>query len=162
MENEQPAAPVTTEKKSVALSAFTKLVRASTSVEACVSEKAPLPGGLNTTQFGILEALWHLGPLAQCQLLNKVLRTKGSVSVLAEDLRRQGLIQRRRCSEDRRLVYLEITEKGRELMTALFPKVQQTIETAMSALNESEQAQLGELCKKLGKSLEIRARQEDV
>ena len=55
-----------------ALDAYIKLVRAAESVTAALQ-----PGlaawGLTTSQFGALEALWHLGPMCQRELGEKLL-----------------------------------------------------------------------------------------
>ncbi len=59
-------------------------------------------------------------------------------------------MNRRRDAEDRRVIVVELTESGLELISAIFPRHAQVIAEEMSVLTPEEQQQLGALCKKLG------------
>ena len=58
--------------------------------------------GLTTPQFGILEALYHLGPLSLGDLANKLLVTGANVTYVMDRLEEQALVYRQRSPEDRR------------------------------------------------------------
>ncbi len=133
-----------------ALDTYIRLNRAVNAVGGRVLEYAPLPESLTLPQFGVLEALLHIGPMCQAELGRKLLRTKGNVSLVVDNLANRGLVERRPSSIDRRQTEVSLTDTGRELISAYFPKHAEGIVKAMSALSAQEQEQLGELCRRLG------------
>lgn len=112
--------------------------------------------GLTTPQFGILEALYHLGPLSLGELAEKLLVTGGNVTYVMDRLEEQGLVYRQRSPEDRRVVQAKLTPEGRELIDGVFPGHGAFVEELCGELDPGEQEQLRVLLKKLG--LGIRAR----
>ncbi|MEO6992822.1 MAG: MarR family transcriptional regulator [Lacunisphaera sp.] len=131
-----------------ALNAFIKLQRAAESVSARIH--AVLPNGLTITQFGVLEALFHLGPLCQSELAEKLLKSGGNLTLVVDNLEKAGYVIRERDASDRRFVVVRLTEKGNGFIDALFPKVVAKVTNEMSALSSTELADLGRLCKKIG------------
>lgn len=132
-----------------ALNAFIKLVRAAQSlsgrVEAHFSEL-----GLTVSQFGALEALFHLGPLNQKNLAAKILKSTGNITMVIDNLEKRGLVKRTRDEKDRRHYSVGITPKGAGLIGPFFPKHVARIVEEMSVLSGDEQDALGALCKKIG------------
>jgi MarR family 2-MHQ and catechol resistance regulon transcriptional repressor len=132
-----------------ALNAFIKLVRAAQSVsvrvEAHLSEI-----GLTVSQFGALEALFHLGPLYQKDLALKILKSTGNITMVVDNLEKRGLVERVRDEKDRRHYSVQITPKGSALIRSFFPGHVARIVKEMAALNKREQDELGRLCKKVG------------
>ncbi len=131
-----------------ALNAFIKLQRASESVSARVH--AILPEGLTVTQFGVLEALHHIGPLCQSELAEKLLRSGGNLTLVVDNLEKAGYVVRERDPADRRFVVVKLTDKGEAFISALFPKIVANVTREMSALSSTELSDLGRLCKKIG------------
>ena len=132
-----------------ALNAFIKLVRAGQSVSARV--EAPLGElGLTVSQFGALEALFHLGPLNQKTLAGKILKSTGNITMVIDNLEKRGLVKRTRDEHDRRHYSVAITRKGGALLTSFFPKHAARIVEEMSVLSAAELDALGKLCKKVG------------
>ena len=76
---------------------------------------------MTTAQFGVLEALYHLGPLTLGDLAEKLLVTGGNVTYVMDRLQKDGLVTRRRCSNDRRVVWASLTDEGRDLIEEVFP-----------------------------------------
>lgn len=109
--------------------------------------------GLTTPQFGVLEALHHLGPLPLGELADKLLVTGGNITYVMDRLAEQGLVERIRSREDRRVVLACLTEEGRALVADVFPDHTEFVRDRMSALDAEEQDTLRELLKKLGKAL---------
>src|SRR3954464_11429804 len=93
-----------------ALNAFIKLQRASESVSTRVH--AVLPAGLTVTQFGVLEALHHIGPLCQSELAETLLKMWGNLPWVVDNLERAGHVARERDPADRRFVVVKLTDKG--------------------------------------------------
>jgi MarR family 2-MHQ and catechol resistance regulon transcriptional repressor len=109
--------------------------------------------GLTTPQFGVLEALYHLGPLPLGELADKLLVTGGNITYVMDRLAEQGLVERIRSKEDRRVVLACLTAEGQELVGEVFPDHAEFVCGQMSALEAEEQETLRDLLKKLGKSL---------
>lgn len=105
---------------------------------------------LTSGQFGVLETIYHLGPLHQGKLGEKLLQSKGNISTIISNLEERELVERRRDEADRRYVKVHLTKKGRALISDIFPKHVQNIVDVFSALEDEEIEELGCLCKKLG------------
>ncbi len=132
-----------------ALDAFIKLMRAAGSVEARTSRHLAAVG-LTVGQFGILESLWHLGPLHQCDLAKKHLQSGGNVTMIVDNLEKAGLVRRERHVADRRYVRVNLTPAGHERIAAVFPAHVRQIREQMDVLTPAELEQLSRLCRKLG------------
>jgi MarR family 2-MHQ and catechol resistance regulon transcriptional repressor len=132
-----------------ALDAFIKLVRAAGSLSSRV--EAPL-GEINLTvsQFGILEALHHLGPLHQKDLAKKILKSTGNITMVVDNLEKRGLVERVLDEEDRRHYFVRITVQGARLIRSFFPGHVERIVKEMGVLTGAEQEELSRLCKKVG------------
>lgn len=132
-----------------ALNAFIKLIRAAQSVsgrvEAHLSEL-----GLTVSQFGVLEAIFHLGPLNQKSLAAKILKSTGNITMVIDNLEKRGLVKRTRDENDRRHYSVTITRKGAGLMSSFFPKHVERIVAELGVLSGAEQNALADLCKKVG------------
>lgn len=131
-----------------ALNAFIKLQRAAESVSARVH--AVLPTGLTVTQFGVLEAIYHMGPLCQGELAEKLLRSGGNLTLVVDNLEKAGLVARERDPADRRFVVVKLTDAGTKFIAELFPKVVVNVAREMNRLSSTELLDLGRLCKKVG------------
>jgi MarR family 2-MHQ and catechol resistance regulon transcriptional repressor len=131
-----------------ALNAFIKLERAAESVSVRIH--SVLPDSLTITQFGVLEALHHIGPLCQSELAEKLLKSGGNLTLVVDNLEKAGHVLRERDSADRRFVVVKLTENGQGFIAGLFPKVVANVTREMNALSSTELADLGRLCKKIG------------
>lgn len=141
-----------TPKELRALSAYVKLVRASESVHAHATQGLS-EENLTPTQFAVLDALYHRGPLCPSDIARKILKTSGNLTMVVNNLVRCRLVRRSRDARDRRMVMIDLTVKGRTLIRRLFPRHARQIVEAMSTLTPVEQQQLAGLCRKLGTSL---------
>lgn len=133
-----------------ALDLFIKLARASDAFFSRISRPV-LEGGLTPSQFGVLEMLYHLGPLTPSQIAEKHLKSRNNLSVVIAHLQRDGLVERVHCPRDRRAHYIHLTCAGRELIEQVFPAHVDALVYEASVLSEDEQEQLGNLLRKLGK-----------
>jgi MarR family 2-MHQ and catechol resistance regulon transcriptional repressor len=134
-----------------ALNAFIALSRAADSVTG--RTQAVIAGaGLTESQFGVLEALYHLGPLCAAELAEKVLRSRGNLTLVLSNLERGGLVARTTRTEDRRYRTVELTAKGRRLVKGAFPRHARLVIETMGALAPAELDELRRLCRKLGRA----------
>lgn len=132
-----------------ALNTYTKLMRAAESVTSRVHRVLAEPK-LTISQFGVLEALYHKGPLCQRDIAAKILKSTGNITLVIDNLEKQGLVRRVRDNEDRRYLTIHLTDAGKTLITRVFADVEAEIVGEMKSLTEDEQVLLGSLCKKLG------------
>jgi len=138
-----------TKEQTRALNAFIKLVRAAQSVSGRV--ESHFSGiGLSVSQFGALEALYHLGPLFQKDLASKILKSTGNITMVVDNLEKRGLVERVRDEKDRRHYSVRITEKGAGLIKSFFPGHVARIVHEMGVLTRAEQKELDRLCRKVG------------
>ena len=133
-----------------ALDTWIKLMRATESLNVRLGRLIK-QAGLTISQFGALEALYHLGPLCQSELGEKILKSSGNITMVVDNLEKQKLVKRERQGEDRRFVTVRLTDAGDRLIRDVFPKHVKTMVSEMGALTASEQEALGRLCKKLGR-----------
>jgi MarR family 2-MHQ and catechol resistance regulon transcriptional repressor len=132
-----------------ALNAFITLSRAADSVTGR-TQAAISAAGLTESQFGVLEALYHLGPLCAAELAEKVLRSRGNLTLVIANLERDGLAARVTRAEDRRYRTVALTAKGRKRVKTALPRHVRLVVETMGALAPGEQDELRRLCRKLG------------
>jgi MarR family 2-MHQ and catechol resistance regulon transcriptional repressor len=132
-----------------ALDAYAKLLRAGRTVSARVEPRLAA-SGLTATQFGVLEAVLHKGPLSQRELGREVLTSAGNMTDLVDKLEGRGLVRRARQKSDRRAVRIKLTPEGRGLIEPLFAAHAADIARAIAALSNEELRRLSELLEKLG------------
>ncbi len=137
------------QKEIIALRTYVKLMRATESITARIHRHLTSVG-LTLSQFAVLEALYHLGPLYQTEIGKKLLRSSGNITMVIDNLEKRGYVKRERKKEDRRFMMVRLTDEGFELIRKLFPLHATVIAREMSVLSESEQDTLAQLCKKLG------------
>jgi len=132
-----------------ALATFVKLMRATDSVRSRLQRQLAAHG-LTPTQFGILEALLHLGPLNQRDLGRKLLLSKGNITIVVNHLERRRLVRRVAHPADRRQSVVHLTRPGRSFIRTFFPSHAAAIARELAVLTAPEQEELGRLCRKLG------------
>jgi MarR family 2-MHQ and catechol resistance regulon transcriptional repressor len=105
---------------------------------------------LGDSDFRVLEVLLHKGSLPVNTIGPKVWLTPGSISVAIDRLEKRALV-RRTNTDDRRVRLVELTAKGRALITRTFRVHAAAMEDAAGALSQEERLTLLHLLKKLGK-----------
>lgn len=107
---------------------------------------------LSISQFGVLEALLHLGPMSAGELAGKILCKPANMTTVLDNLEKRRLVERRRGDTDRRRLSVALTDSGRALISAIFPAHARGLTREMSKLSAQEQRDLMKLCFKLGVS----------
>jgi MarR family 2-MHQ and catechol resistance regulon transcriptional repressor len=141
---------VKSQDKDDSLNLFIALLRASQWVNAH-ADKDIRGHGLNRTEFGVLELLYHRGAQPIQQIGGKVLMSSGNITYVVDKLEKKKLVARKACVEDRRLVFAEITEAGKQWIEDVFPKHTEVLESALGGLTAEEKRVAALLLKKLGK-----------
>src|SRR6202171_3132494 len=106
---------------------------------------------LGNSDFRVLEVLLHKGPLPVNTIGPKVWLTPGSISVAVDRLVKKGLVSRKDHPDDRRVRRVELTRKGRALITRGFGEHAAAMEDVAGVLSKNERLTLLRLLKKLGK-----------
>ena len=73
------------------------------------------PLGLTYTQYIVFLVLWEKDGLTIGEIGEKLLLDNGTLSPLLKKMEQAGYVERRRSSEDERVVVITLTEKGRAL-----------------------------------------------
>jgi MarR family 2-MHQ and catechol resistance regulon transcriptional repressor len=105
--------------------------------------------GLCLSDFGVLEALLHKGPLPVNVLGKKILISSGSVTTAVDRLERGGLVERANAAADRRARIVHLTQKGSVLIRRLFAEHARDMERAFSPLDAGERDALASILHKL-------------
>jgi len=129
---------------------FLVLWKAARAVQA-YAEKSITDLEMCGSDFAVLEALLHKGPLPVNEIGKKVLLTSGSITVAVDRLEQKGLVERRAHGTDRRARVVHLTKEGRKLITRAYTQHANDMEQLASAsLTANERATLIRLLKKIG------------
>src|SRR5215468_2679695 len=110
--------------------------------------------GLGDSDFRVLEALLHKGPLPVNTIGPKVNLTPGSISVAVDRLYGKGLVTRVESAEDRRIRIVALTPSGKELIIPIFRKHAADIRRVLAEITLTELEQLERTLKKVGRHAE--------
>jgi len=132
------------------LDTFIKLTRCTNSLLARLAERNSI-GELTYSQFAVLEALYHIGPMSAGEVSQKILKSGGNLTLVIDNLERDGLVRRERDGKDRRVIHVHLTEAGKGKVEAVLPGHVAALVDEFKVLSAGEQKTLGELCRKLGR-----------
>src|SRR5215216_4836929 len=105
--------------------------------------------GLGPTEFAVLEVLYHKGALPLGEIRDRILVTGASTTYVVKKLEERGLMRRRTSAEDQRIVFGELTAKGRALMDKVFPAHVDRLRHVMAGLSASEKRAAAQLLRRL-------------
>lgn len=108
--------------------------------------------GLGDSEFRILEALLHKGPLPVNTIGPRVFLTPGSISVAVDRLQKNGLVARAEDEKDRRVRVVSLTPKGRKLIERVFAEHARQINALAEVLSPKERRRVTDALKTLGRS----------
>lgn len=108
--------------------------------------------GLGESEFRILEALLHKGPMPVNTIGPKVFLTPGSISVAVDRLLKRGLVTRTGSKEDRRVRVVDLTTQGRKLIEPVFASHGRQIDKLAELLSPKERRQIARGLKTFGKA----------
>ena len=134
---------------SPALDLWIVLARAFESVRA-QAETDIRQYGLTPSEFGVLEALYHKGPMSLTELQQKILVTSGGMTYLIDQLEKKGHVSRKPIPSDRRACQASLTSKGRKMIARIFPTHAETLEKILAGLSRAEQKTARKLLRQLG------------
>lgn len=142
-----PRRPIDPETLGMPMSTFMLLVHTG----RCLHHRIDAEGGyadLTTSQFYSLMVLDNMGSLPLSKISEHIRRSPGNMTLVIDNLEKDGLVERQRSTEDRRVVMIAITEKGRDRIEEAKKAHRAAIEKEMEVLTEEEMQQLRTLLAK--------------
>jgi MarR family 2-MHQ and catechol resistance regulon transcriptional repressor len=130
-----------------ALNLYVKLMRATNRATSRVHRHLA-DDNLTISQFAVLEALYHLGPLCQGELVRKILKSSANLTTVVDSLEKKSLVRRDRSGADRRRVTVHLTELGEALISRVFPRHAKIVAEELRFLSDDEQEALTRLLKR--------------
>jgi DNA-binding MarR family transcriptional regulator len=105
--------------------------------------------GLTSSQYNVLRILRGAGkPLPSQEIANRTIQVVPAMTGLIDRLQKQGLVQRKRCQDDRRVVFIELTDKARKLLHRMDEPLAAVHKQLMGRLAPAELRELSRLLEK--------------
>lgn len=116
--------------------------------------------GLGDSDFRVLEALFHQGPLPVNVIGEMIDLTTGSITTAVSRMEAKWLVVRKNHPTDQRIRLVELTPKGRRLIEKACALLAVDMEDAVRCLSREERSTFVELLRKLGAADEVEASPE--
>ncbi|MCR3906828.1 MAG: MarR family transcriptional regulator [Tenericutes bacterium] len=112
--------------------------------------------GLNSTEFGTLELLYHKGKQPIQAICDRLLMANSSLTYVVSQLEKKEFIKKVSNKKDKRMTLVELTTKGKNFFESIFPSHIMTVKNILGNLDENEIDPLMHMLKKIGyKAFEI-------
>jgi MarR family 2-MHQ and catechol resistance regulon transcriptional repressor len=132
------------------LKTITILFRAQKSLENLIKHDIK-KYGLNPSEFGVLEALYHKGSLSIKEITEKVLMPNSSMSYVVHTLIKKSYISKKASKSDKRLFIVALKPQGKRLMDEIYPKHVTQLRKVLNGLTLEEEIALQQYLKVIGK-----------
>lgn len=104
---------------------------------------------LTQSQYNVLRILRGEGkPMPCLEISDRMIQVVPAMTGLLDRLEKQGLVQRERCTEDRRVVYVELTDAAQELLERMDNPVLELHKQLIGHLTQAELKELSRLLEK--------------
>lgn len=97
---------------------------------------------LTTSEFGVLEFLYHKGEQPTQVIAEKILVTSGTVTYIIDKLSKKELVTRRGCEEDKRITYVSLTESGWQLIDRVFKEHESFLDALIGSFDSAKKNEL--------------------
>jgi MarR family transcriptional regulator, organic hydroperoxide resistance regulator len=98
--------------------------------------------GVSLPMYRVLAALWETGDQRLSDLAAQTTVEVSTLSRLIGEMKRKGLVSRRRCADNERTVAINLTAKGRALAEELMPIAQHFEDVAVRDFSADEVARI--------------------
>ena len=111
--------------------------------------------GLTSSQYNVLRILRGEGkPMPSLEISSRMIQVVPAMTGLIDRLEMQGLVRRHRCTEDRRVIFIEITEAGGDMLQQLDEPVLELHRSLVGHLTRTELKDLNRLLEKCRQSIQ--------
>lgn len=117
-------------------------------------EKNTQEYGLNISEFGVLEMLFHKGTQPVQKIAEKILVTSGTITYVIDKLEKKELVFRKKCEKDKRIIYVSLTQAGQEFIKEVFQKHKEFLDKLLLGLDDTGKKQIIDNLMELQKSLD--------
>jgi DNA-binding MarR family transcriptional regulator len=145
-----PPTPIAPELKSdvdQVLEAILYLYTESRRITKELARRADLTG----PQLTVVKLLEQIGDLSLSELSERIRAQNSTVTGIIDRMEREGLVTRERSKEDRRVVYIRLTTKGRELAREIPVEPMEIFRSALESLSAQEMRDLLRIMTKVAK-----------
>ena len=105
-------------------------------------EKNVQQSGLNISEFGVLEMLYHKGDQSVQKIAEKILVTSGTITYVINKLEKKNLVVRRKCEKDKRIFYVSLTDEGNKLISEVFKNHKEFLDDLLMDMDENSKKDL--------------------
>ena len=109
--------------------------------------------GLTGPQLTVIKLLEELGDLSLSSLSERIRAQNSTVTGIIDRMEREGLVKRERSTADRRMVFIRLTDKGRELARGIEVEPLEIFRHALASLPEGDVGELLRILMKLHKNV---------
>jgi DNA-binding MarR family transcriptional regulator len=111
--------------------------------------------GITGVQYNVLRILKGVHPEghARCEIASRMVERASDITRIIDRLEKNGLVERDRTNEDRRMSITKITAKGIKLVEQITPLIEAEHKKITKNLNETECRELSGLLEKLYKDM---------
>ncbi|MGD0031400.1 MarR family transcriptional regulator [Paenibacillus illinoisensis] len=105
---------------------------------------------LNFTELSVLVSLEHEEKQAIQQISQHVSLTSGALTYILDKLENKKLLTRIPCHSDRRVIFVQLTDKGRHLIDCILPNLYNLADTQFNSLTMDDADKLEKLVTNMG------------
>ena len=138
----------------VSMAAVANVFRVASAARSHLERSVLAPLDLSFSAFTVLWVLWVWGEQESRHLAAEAGITKGTLTGVVSTLEGRGLVERRPHADDRRLVLVRATAKGRRTMRTLFPRFNGEEQQIVAGLSVAERRDLAHLLRQVLRTLE--------
>ena len=138
------------------MAAVSNVFRAANATRNFLERTVLAPSGLSWTAFVVLWVSWIWEPIETRTIAEEGGFSKATLTGVLQTLESRGLIKRNRSLEDKRLVLVTLTVKGRKLMLTLFPEFNKHEQEVLSGLSAQQKRELATALRKITAFTEAR------
>ena len=138
------------------MAAVSNVFRAANATRNFLERTVLAPSGLSWTAFVVLWVSWIWEPIETRTIAEEGGLSKATLTGVLQTLESRGLIKRNRSLEDKRLVLVTLTAKGRKLMLTLFPEFNKHEQEVLSGLSAQQKRELATALRKITAFTEAR------
>lgn len=104
---------------------------------------------INTTEFSVMEFLYSKGEKSIQEIRDRILLASGSATYVVDNLEKKGYVNRIVNETDKRVTYIKLTRKGKDLINDIFPMHKKNTKKIFNDLTNGELITLKEILKKI-------------
>jgi len=116
---------------------------------------------LTGPQLTVIKMLEGIGDLSLSELSEKIRAQNSTVTGIIDRMEREDLVMRSRSTEDRRVVHISLTEKGRRIAKEIDVEPMEIFRSALETLSPSETKELMKILTKIAKRVQAIVQKEE-